>query len=67
VTCRSKYASRLIEDQTGSSIRKFVLAARYYRTIRPDPGRDTGNHRRRSLPGDLRQVLDRIPRNSGAY
>src|SRR3954465_9997503 len=50
--------SRLIEDTTGWSIKKFVRTARRYRTAqiqagappiphRPDPGRRPHHHRRR--------------------
>jgi hypothetical protein len=58
--------SRLIEDRTGWSIRKFVRTARRYRTIEIQAGDHTITAAD-PLPDDLRQALDRINRPPGAH
>jgi hypothetical protein len=53
--------SRLIEDRTGWSIRKFVRTARRYRTIQIQAGTHTVTAAD-PLPDDLRHALDAITR-----
>jgi hypothetical protein len=57
--------SRLIEDRTGWSIKRFVRTARRYRTVRIRAGQRllTADE---PLPADLRDALAQITR-SGAH
>jgi hypothetical protein len=57
---------RWVEDRTGWSIRKFVRTARRYRTIEIQAGAHTITAAD-PLPGDLRDILDRIYGRSGAH
>ena len=58
--------SRWIERQASWSIRKFVKTARRYRTIQIQAGDHTITAAN-PLPENLRDVLDRIHRSSGAH
>ena len=58
--------SRWIEQATGWSIRKFIRAARRYRTIEIQAGDHTITAAD-PLPADLSEALDRIQRGAGAH
>ena len=58
--------TRLIEDRTGWSIKKFVRTARRYRTVEIRAGQHTITAED-PLPADLRDALARIKRPSGAH
>lgn len=58
--------TRLIEDRTGWSIKKFVRAARRYRTVQIRAGSQTLTAED-PLPADLRDALDTIHRRQGAH
>ncbi len=58
--------SRLIEDRTGWSIRKFVRTTRRYRTVQIRAGAQllTAHD---PIPEDLRDTLGRISGSGGAH
>jgi hypothetical protein len=58
--------SRLIEDRTGWSIRKFVRTARRYRTVHIRAGQQLLTTED-PLPDDLREALALITRPEGAH
>ena len=58
--------TRLIEDRTGWSIKKFVRTARRYRTVEIRAGQHTITAED-PLPADLRDALARINRPTGAH
>jgi DDE family transposase len=58
--------SRLIEDRTGWSIRKFVRTARRYRTVHIRAGQQLLTAED-PLPDDLREALTLIARPEGAH
>jgi hypothetical protein len=58
--------SRLIEDTTGWSIKKFVRTARRYRTIQIQAGAHTVTAAD-PLPDDLRAALDAIDRQASGH
>jgi hypothetical protein len=57
--------SRWIEDQTAWPVKKFVRAARRYRTIEIQLGAHTITTAD-PLPGDLHEALERLRRHAGA-
>src|SRR4051794_5364535 len=58
--------SRLIEDATGWSIKKFVRTARRYRTVQIQAGPHTITAAD-PLPEDLRAALDAIDRQASGH
>jgi hypothetical protein len=58
--------SRLIEDRTGWSIRKFVRTTRRYRTVQIRAGQHLLTAED-PVPADLREALARITRPDGAH
>jgi transposase len=58
--------SRLIEDRTGWSIRRFVQTARRYRTIHIDIAGQSLTAQD-PIPDDLRHALERITQPKGAH
>jgi len=58
--------SRCIENQTGSSIRRFVRTARRYGTVQTQAGPHTITAAG-PVPDDLRQALDQIHGRTGTH
>ena len=59
--------SRLVEDRTGWSIRRFVQTARRYRTVQIHTGNGQLLTAADPIPDDLHDALTRIERPGGAH